>query len=113
MNTGAGKPVEYEIEVYGAGTAVELAHVDEVTRPRWVLNEEPSSDAPFGFLYASNYGYHDRVNWSFEWDKAVERWLMSGRRRIAAHAALLPHGLDAVQRVRFAATGYRTHVAHH
>jgi integrase len=81
MNTGAGKPVEYEIEVYGAGTAVELAHVEELTRPRWVLNEEPSSDAPFGFLYASNYGYHDRVGWAFEWEKAAERWLHSGRRR--------------------------------
>ena len=79
MNTGAGKPVE--VEVIDAGTEMVVARPQQIEKPRWVLNAEPSQDAPFGFLYASNYGEWDRATWQGGWEKGVERWLMSGRRR--------------------------------
>lgn len=47
----------------------------------WLINTEPDASLPFGCLYASTYGAHQRMDWQGLWDEAVERWLHSGRRR--------------------------------
>lgn len=47
----------------------------------WLHNTEPDASLPFGCLYASSYGAHQRMDWQALWDEAIERWLHSGRRR--------------------------------
>ncbi len=77
-----GKPVIVEIDE--TGTALEPYYGPEKSLLQtWITEGEsdPSSDAPFGFLYAYRYGQQDRAYWQGFWDQAVEKWLSSGRRR--------------------------------
>jgi len=50
--------------------------------PRWMTPDaDPDPSAPFGGLYATMYGSHERAMWQGAWEEAMERWLASGRRR--------------------------------
>ncbi len=51
------------------------------TLSSWMSDAEPDPSLPFGFLYATSYGGHDRATWQGLYEQAIERWLTSGRRR--------------------------------
>lgn len=51
------------------------------TLSSWMANAEPDPSLPFGFLYATSYGGHDRAQWQGFYEQAIERWLTTGRRR--------------------------------
>lgn len=49
--------------------------------PFYTTLDEPDPSLPFGFLYATTYGHHQRQLWQAAFDEAARRWLYSGRRR--------------------------------
>ena len=75
MNTGTAREVE-----------VMTGEIVPVVQPlktlsSWMSDAEPDPSLPFGFLYATSYGTHDRAQWQGFYEQAQERWLNSGRRR--------------------------------
>ena len=51
------------------------------TLSSWMSDADPDPSLPFGCLYATGYGAHDRATWQGFYEQAQERWLTSGRRR--------------------------------